>query len=174
MPGRRMTGAQAKAVDASRCAEQAGGLYQHFQRLRLRELADLRGDAAQHVGRQYLVTLQLLAFRLCADAAGKARDVAAHGIRMALADILIAGEAEMFGKPRHGGGLHARLPCLFAHGEQRNLVRLVQHILRGGLKLLRHRVEGLDDLICERAGLHGDRIHLSKSLCNMCFICVDI
>ena len=107
---------------------------------------------------------------LRSDAAGKARHVIAHGVGIELADILISGKAEMFGKPCHRGGQHARLLRLVAHGEERHIARLVEHVTRSRLKLLRHRVEGLDDLICERAGLHRHRIHPSLMDCSICFI----
>ena len=135
-----------------RRAQPPGRFGQRIEGGGLRQLRDLFCDPAQHVGRQRLVALELLAFRLRADTAGKARHLAPHRVGILLADILVACKAKMLGKPGHGRGLDAGMSRLLAHGKQCNVARLVQDIARGGLELIRHRVECLDDRVCERAG----------------------
>lgn len=121
-------------------------------------LRHLHCDPAQHIRRQRPVALLLLPFDLRAGLGGEASRLAAaqrRGVNAPYAVISV--EADPLRQPRHRRRLDARLPCLLAHGQQRDVARVVKHVARRLPQLSGQRIEIRDEFLPDGSLLHGEK-----------------
>ncbi len=154
MPGDRVAGAQAQAVDPAGSGQPGGGGGEAVQRRRLGQPGDMAGDGGGDLRRQRPVALQRLAGQLGIGPAGEAEIARPHRLGIQRPDQIVAVEAQALGQPGHRRRRHPGLARLLAHRQQGDVARPVQHVAGRRPQLRRHGLEAVDDALGEGALIH--------------------